>query len=90
LLPALFFLLGSAFVAWFLVDALVNGEFRYGRRPGVMIRPSTHPYFFWLFLSFWLVMSLFTAYLAYRELRWWREQRRLRQGKNDDQPGQKS
>jgi purine-cytosine permease-like protein len=82
---SLFLFLWSAIVAWFLVDAFVNGEFRYGRRPGVMIRPDTHPYFYWIFLSFWLVMSLVAAYFGYRELRWWREQQKA-QRTSDDHP----
>jgi len=85
LLSALFLFLWALVAAGFAISALVTGEFRYGRRHGITIRPSTHPYFYWFFLSFWFVMSLVVAYLGYRELNWWREQRQARRQTGDDQ-----
>ena len=65
----LFCFVWAAFVFAWSIGATVVGEFRWGRRSGTLIRPDTHPYFFWGVVAFEFIMGVVVGYVGVKELR---------------------
>jgi hypothetical protein len=67
----------SVFAFAWSIGVTVSGEFRWGRRSGSIIRPDTHPYFFWGIVAFWFVMGVVVGCVGIKELRAYLRRRRI-------------
>ena len=64
------FLLGwTAFISAIVIKSLLEGSFRYGsHRTGIaIVSPESHPYFYWGWLGFWILMCLWLGSMGVKE-----------------------
>jgi hypothetical protein len=81
----LFSTVGTVFVS-FCIYSILHGSFRYGRfGHSAVMTPDSHPFFFWSFLLFMLVLGGGALWLGIADIRFMlrRRARQLRQPPND-------